>query len=244
MDEKVKFRLYRMSVWSGLVVLVAAIVSFSFVAPLTPPPSPTANAQEIAQFLTQNRTGILWATVIMGLFVPFFYAFAVITSLQIRRIEGGWGLLSMIQLTTAVVAPTGWLYPLAVLATAAYRPGRSPDLMLLLSDQFWLTYVGIAVIFVFNLASIGLAAFVDKRPNPVFPRWFGYLNFILGIALLPGVFVYVASDGPFAWNGLFTNIIPSIAFLIWKIAMIVVLLKAVKSEERETLGSQALPATA
>jgi hypothetical protein len=90
-------------------------------------------------------------------------------------------------------------------------------------------------------ASIGLAAFVDKRPNPVFPRWFGYLNFILGIALLPGVFVYVASDGPFAWNGLFTNIIPSIAFLIWKIAMIVVLLKAVKSEERETLGSQAFP---
>lgn len=45
--------------------------------------------------------------VIMGLFASIFYAFAVIISLQIRRIEGGWGLLSMIQLTTAVVAPTG-----------------------------------------------------------------------------------------------------------------------------------------
>lgn len=244
MDEKVKFRLYRMSVWCGVVVLIAALASFSFVAPLTPPPSPTANAQEIAQFLTEHRTGILWAVVIMGLFVPFFYAFAVITSLQMRRIEGGWGLLSMVQLMTAVVAPTGWLYPLAVLATAAYRPGRDPELMLLLSDQFWLTYVGIAVIFVFNLASIGLAALVDRRPNPVFPRWFGYLNFILGLLLLPGVFVYVATDGPFAWNGLFTNIIPSIAFLIWKIAMIVVLLRAVKSEERETLEGKAVPALA
>jgi hypothetical protein len=240
MDERVKFRLYRMSVWCGVLVLVAATVAFSVVGGLTPPPSPTASAEEIAQFLTENRTGILWAVVIMGLAVPFFYAFAVVTSLQMRRIEGGWGLLSMVQLTTAVVAPTGWVYPLAVLATAAYRPGRDPDLMLLLSDQFWLTYVGIAVIFVFNLASIGVAALVDRRAEPVFPRWFGYLNFILGALLLPGVFVYVASDGPFAWNGLFTNIIPSIAFIIWKIAMIVVLLRAVKSEERETLEDKAV----
>jgi hypothetical protein len=239
-DESVKFRLYRMSVWCGVLVLIAAIVAFSVVGKLTPPPSPTANAQEIARFLAENRTGILWAVVIMGLFVPFFYAFAVITSLQIRRIEGGWGLLSMVQLTTAVVAPTGWVYPLAVLATAAYRPGRDPNLVLLLSDQFWLTYVGIAVIFVFNLVSIGVAALVDRRAEPVFPRWFGYLNFVLGIALLPGVFVYVASDGPFAWNGLFTNIIPSVAFIIWKIAMIYVLLKAVKSEEREALNNKAV----
>ena len=245
MDDRVKFRLYRMSVWSGLVVLIAATVSFSVVSGLTPPPSPTLNAQEMAQFLTEHRSGILWATVIMGLFTPFFYAFAVVTSLQMRRIEGGWGLLSMIQLTTAVVAPTGWLYPLAVLATAAYRPDRDPNLMLLLSDQFWLTYVGIAVIFVFNLASIGISALVDRRAEPVFPRWFGYLNFILGLLLLPGVFVYVASDGPFAWNGLFTNVIPSIAFVIWKIAMIYVLLRAVKSEERETLENKAaVPALA
>lgn len=244
MDEKVKFRLYRMSVWCGVLVLIAATVAFSVVGHLTPPPSPTAGADEIAKFLADNRSGILWATVIMGLFVPFFYAFAVITSLQIRRIEGGWGLLSMVQLTTAVVAPTGWVYPLAVLATAAYRPGRDPQLVLLLSDQFWLTYVGIAVIFVFNLASIGVAALVDRRSEPVFPRWFGYLNFILGLLLLPGVFVYVATDGPFAWNGLFTNIIPSIAFIIWKIAMIYVLLRAVKQEERETLGAPVVPAAA
>jgi hypothetical protein len=232
-DDSVKFRLYRMSVWCGVVVLVAFTVAFTVVGKLTPPVSPTASAGEVTDFLTRNRTGILWAVVVMGVFAPFFYPFAVITSLQMRRIEGGWGLLSMVQLTTAVVAPTGWLYPLAVLATAAYRPGRDPQLVLLLSDQFWLTYVGVAVIFVVNVAVIGLSAFVDRRERPVFPRWFGYLNFVAAIALLPGVFVYVFTTGPLAWNGLFAMMVPAVAFLVWKVAMIVVLLRAVKSEEQE-----------
>ncbi|MFI6407509.1 hypothetical protein [Streptomyces sp. NPDC050548] len=241
MDEKVKFRLYRMSVWCGVVVLVANTFAFSVVGKLTPPISPTASPQQVADFLTDHRTGILWAAVIMGVFAPFFYAFAVVTSLQIRRIEGGWGLLSMIQLTTAVVAPTGWVYPLAVLATAAYRPHRDPALMQLLSDQFWLTYVGVAVIFVINVAVIGLSAYLDRRPEPVFPRWFAWLNFVLAIAFFPGVFVYVATDGPFAWDGVFTVVVPSVAFVIWKIAMIIVLLRAVKSEEREVLGEREQP---
>ncbi|MFJ9244902.1 hypothetical protein [Streptomyces sp. NPDC101776] len=150
----------------------------------------------------------------------------------------------MIQLTTAVVAPTGWVYPLAVLAvlaTAACRPHRDPALMQLLSDQFWLTYVGVAVIFVVNVAVIGLSALLDRRPEPVFPRWFAWLNFVLAIAFFPGVFVYVATDGPFAWDGVFTVVVPSVVFVVWKIAMIVLLLRAVRSEEREALGERELP---
>jgi hypothetical protein len=241
-DDKVKFRLYRLSVWCGVAVLVAFTVAFTIVGKLTPPISPTATADQVAGFLAQNRSGILWAVVIMGVFAPLFYPFAVVTSLQMRRIEGGWGLLSMVQLTTAVVAPTGWLYPMAVFATAAYRPGRDPQLVLLLSDQFWLTYVGIAAIFVVNVAVIGVSALVDRRPKPVFPRWFGWLNIVAAVALLPGVFVYVSSDGPFAWNGLFAMIIPSVAFLVWKVSMLIVLFRAVKSEELE--AREAVAATA
>ncbi|MCX4815206.1 DUF4386 domain-containing protein [Streptomyces sp. NBC_01239] len=235
MDEKLKFRLYRFSVWCGLAVMVANTVAFSVLGHLTPPPSPSDSPQQIAAFLVEHRTGILWAVVLMGLVVPLFYPFAVITSLQMRRIEGGWGLLSMVQLTTGVVAPTGWLYPLAVLATAAYRPDRDPKLMQLLSDQFWLTYVGVAVIFTVNVWSIGVAALVDRREKKIFPRWFGWLNIVLGLVFLPGVFCYAVTSGPFAWNGFFPLYVPSIAFIVWKISMLVILMRAVKSEERETL---------
>lgn len=238
MDMRTKFRLHRMSVWAGVVVLIANLVAFFIVGKLFPPISPTATATEVTAFLTENRSGILWAVVIMGIFAPFFYAFAVITSLQIKRIEGGWGILSMLQLVTAIVAPTGWVYPMAVLATAAYRADRNPELILMMSDQFWLTYVGVAVIFVLNVAVIGVAALVDHRVKPVFPRWFGYMNLFLAVTFFPGVFVYLVTDGPLAWNGLFALWIPACAFPIWKISMIYCLLKAVKSEEQEALAAE------
>lgn len=239
MDLKTKFKLHRMSVWAGLVVMVGSLVAYFIVGKLFPPISPTSTAVEVSAFLTENRTGILWAVVIMGLIAPLFYAFAVVTSLQMKRIEGGWGILTMIQLTTAVVAPTGWVYPLAVLATAAYRPERDPELMLMMSDQYWLTYVGVAVIFSLNIVSIGLAAIADKRANPIFPRWFGYFNFFMALAFLPGVFIYLFTEGPLAWNGLFALWIPACAFPVWKIMMVIFLLKAVKSEEKEAYAEEA-----
>lgn len=246
-DTKLKFRLYRVSAWCGVVVMVTSLVAYFFLGRLFPPVAPTDSAEEVQQFLVDNQVGVQWAIVLMGIIAPLFYLFAVVTSLQIRRIEGGWGLLSMVQLTTAVVAPTGWVYPLAVLGTAVYRPERSADLVLLLSDQYWLTYVGVAVIFVLNIASIGFAALIDRREEPVFPRWFAYLNFFMALTFLPGVFVYAFPDGPLAWNGLFALWIPACMFPAWKIVMIWGLLRAIKQEEREEtaeLAGAAVPAAA
>ncbi|MDQ0473951.1 hypothetical protein [Labrys wisconsinensis] len=233
LDPKIKFRLYRFSVWSGLIVVLGSLLAFSIIAPLMPPPPPSFGAKEIAAFMVENRSRILWATVATGYFAPFFYFFAVITSQQMSRIEGGWGILSYLQLTTAVVAPTGWIYPMAMLATAAYRPDRDPALVLLMSDFYWLTYVGVAFIFSINIAVIGLSALWDRRANPVFPKWFGYANLVFAVIFAPGCLVYPYTEGPFAWNGLFTFGIPSIAFLFWKAMMIVYLLRAVRSEEKE-----------
>ncbi|MQB07888.1 hypothetical protein DXT91_28005 [Agrobacterium tumefaciens] len=228
-----KYRLYRFSVWCGAIVLLANTVAFFFLGRLFPPPDPAWGTTEIVAFFTENRERILWSVITMAFFAPFFYFFAVITSLQIKRVEGEFGLLSFIQLTTGIVAPTGWVYPMSVLATAAYRPDRSPELVLAMSDQFFLTFVGVAFIFSINIWSIGMAALADRREKPVFPRWFGYANFLLALVFAPGIFVYAFTDGPLAWNGLFALWIPASAFPIWKIMMIVYLLKAVRSEEEE-----------
>ena len=60
--------------------------------------------------------------------------------------------------------------------------------------------VGNACIFVLQVWSIGYAALVDDRAKPVFPRWFGYLNLVLGVLLIPGAFVFLTKTGPFAWK--------------------------------------------
>jgi hypothetical protein len=233
LDPKVKFFLYRFSVWCGLFVVVGNTLAFNIWGNIFPPPDPHWGAARVTQFILNNRQGILWGVVLMGFVAPFFYFFSVITSLQMRRIEGGMGLLSYVQLTTAVVAPTGWVYPLAVLATAAYRQDRNPDLILALSDQYYLTMIGVAFIFSINIASIGLAAVFDRRANPVFPKWFGYANLVFAVIFAPGIFIYAYLDGPLAWNGFYALKLPMYAFPLWKAMMIWGLLRAIRSEEAE-----------
>ncbi|WP_202970088.1 hypothetical protein [Pararhizobium polonicum] len=233
LDPALKYRLYRFSVWCGVIVLIASTVAFFFLGKLFPPPDPSWGTTEITAFFTENRTRIIWSVIMMAFFAPFFYFFAVITTLQIKRIEGELGLLSLVQLTTGVIAPTGWVYPMSALATGTFRPERNPELLLLISDQFFLTLVGVAFIFSLNLVSIGIAALADRREKPVFPRWFGYANLFMALLFAPGIFVYAFHDGPLAWNGLFALWIPACTFPVWKIMMIVGLLRAVKSEEAE-----------
>jgi len=192
------------------------------------------------EFILGNREKILWSVVLMGFVAPFFYFFAVVTSLQMRRCEGGMGLMSYVQLTSGVVAPTGWVYPLAVLAVAAYRKNRSPEIIYMLSDQYYLTMIGVAFIFSINIASIGLAALFDRREKPVFPRWWGWAQLVFAAVFAPGVFVYAFQTGPLAWNGTFALWLPNYAFLFWKIMTIWGLLRAINSEEREEREAAAL----
>ncbi|MBK3572879.1 hypothetical protein JHN63_03375 [Streptomyces sp. MBT65] len=242
MRQDLHFRLERISAWCGFVLLLGFAVAFS-VGHLITPMDPTENAQGVVEFLTDHQTGILACAAIMVLVVPFEYPFVVVTSMQMRRIEGGWGLLSMIQLLTGVVAPIGFFFPIAILAAAAYRPeSHSPDVLYAMSDIYWLMLVGNACIFVLQVWSIGYAALVDDRAKPVFPRWFGYLNLVLGVLLIPGAFVFLTKTGPFAWNGLLANVLPTVVYFIWKIATPIVLLRAVKSEEEEAAATAVEPA--
>ncbi|MER5754541.1 hypothetical protein [Streptomyces sp. NPDC002088] len=239
MEHARYMRLQRGSAWCGFVLFVGFLAAYS-VGNLLSPMDPTMTAKDAVDFLTDNQTGILTAVAIMVLMVPFEYPFVVVTSLQMRRIEGGWGLLSMTQVLTGVVAPIGFFFPLAILSAAAYRPeAHSPDVLLAMTDTFNLMYVGNACIFVLQVWSIGYAALIDRRAKPIFPRWFGWLNIVLGIVLIPGAFVYLNKTGPFAWNGAFAYMLPSVAYFIWKVATPTLLLRAIKHEEAETAGQRA-----
>lgn len=247
MKKSVYFRLQRWSAWSGFLVLVLMLTAYG-VGHLLSPMSPTMSQGEIVDFLVENQHGILLCVAIMVLTVPFEYPYVVVTSMQMKRVEGGWGWLSMVQLTTGVVAPTGFFYPLAILAAAAYRPeSHSPDVLSAMTDIFWLMYVGNACIFVLQVWSIGFASYFDQRAKPIFPRWYAHLSMLLGVLLISGAFVFLNKTGPFAWNGILAQGIPALAYLVWKVATPLVLLKAIKGEEAELAEKDTVevePATA
>jgi hypothetical protein len=98
---------------------------------------------------------------------------------------------------------------------AAYRPDRGADFIYLMNDLAWLQLIGGVSMFLALPLSLGVAAFVDNRERPVFPRWAGYFNIWVCVLIIPDQLLFFFHTGPFAWNGVFGLWIPVVSFFGW-----------------------------
>ncbi len=89
--------------------------------------------------------------------------------------------------------------------------------------------------FMQNIA-IAAAILTDKSANPIFPRWVAYMNIWVSLAYIPGGLLPFFKSGPFAWNGILVFWLAGSVFIIWFVAMTVMLLKAIKRQEREAVA--------
>jgi hypothetical protein len=225
-------KLQRISAWGGIAMLALFFVFFMLIANLIPPLSPTASAQEIADFLTANklrvRVGVAFTLLAACVALPWLATIC----LRVRRVEGKWGVLSVTQIFAGVIFVPGFLFPLMVLSAAAFRPEeRDPQITQALNDVFWLMFVGIVGTLIVQALVLMTASFVDRTEPGTFPRWFGYLNAWYAILAVPGGAVMIFNDGPLAWNGIFAFWVPLVAFSVWMIAVTVVLIQSISAEQ-------------
>jgi hypothetical protein len=225
-------KLQRLAVWCGVATLALFFVFFALLGGLIPPLSPTASATEIAQFFIDNKLRIRLGLALSLLFMVFFIPFLATLCLRIRQIEGRWGVLAITQIFSGVIFVPGFLFPMMILAAAAYRPEQRPvEITQALNDVFWLMFVGIVGSLVLQAGTLAVATFIDRHQPPVLPRWYGYLNIWYVVLATPGGAVMVFNDGPLAWNGVFAFWIPLVAFSAWIIASVVVLLGSIAAQE-------------
>ncbi len=112
----------------------------------------------------------------------------------------------------------------------AFRPDRDPNLMLLMNDFGWFSFM-MPFMFIFLQAiAVGLAIISDKNARPVFPRYVAYLNFFFALILVPGGLVTYFKSGPFAWDGFVAWWIGGVGFFGWYIVMFIYTLKAIKQQ--------------
>jgi hypothetical protein len=228
----VDLKLQRIAAWGGIAMLTLFFVFFMLIAGLIPPLSPTASAQSVADFLIANklrvRVGLAFSLLAACVALPWLATIC----LRVRRVEGKWGVLSVTQIFGGVIFVPGFLFPMMVMAAAAFRPEqRDPQITQALSDVFWLMFIGIVGTLVVQALVLTTASFIDRTEPGTFPRWFGYLNAWYALLALPGGAVMVFNDGPLAWNGVFAFWIPLVAFSVWMIAVTVVLLQSISAEQ-------------
>lgn len=204
----------RASVWSGPL-----FIAFFFGAVLLcgwiPAPPPDQAAEAVVAMYRENLDRIRMGSVLLAAAGFWQGIWAGVMSTQLRRIEGENRLWTYTQLAAGGVGLLVVIIPAFAFATAAYDLDRHPDITQMLHQFGWLTLVGIGWSIILQAIAVGVAVLCDPRPQPLFPRWFGWWNLWVAFGLLPGPFVVFFNVGAFAWNGLAVFWLPANVFFLW-----------------------------
>src|SRR5262245_34825835 len=218
-------------------MIVLWVLSWVFLARFIPPPSPLKTPLEVVDFYDDKIDGIRFGMVITMFASALLVPFASVIAAQMKRIEGPRSVLTYTQLVSAGLLSLEFIIPLMVFQTAAYRlDTESARLIQMLNDMGWLMFVGVISSAVVQIASIGLVMLMDHDER-VFPRWAGYFNLWVALLISPAGIIVFFKHGPFAWNCLIGFFLPLTAFAAWITVMVVILLRAIKSDEAAELGT-------
>lgn len=218
-------------VWCGPVFAVIFFIGM-LLAGLLPPPGPTRSAAQVAAFYRGNPTEIRLGLMIMmlaaGLTIPFTAALAIL----MRRIEGRECPMTIVQVIGGALGAVAILVPVFLFTAAAFRPGRSPELIQALDDAAWLPFVMNYPPALLQVLSVAVVILLDRSRTPIFPRWVGYYNIWVAVAFIPGGLATFFQHGVFAWNGLLAFWLAAVEFGSWYVVMAVAMRRAVRGVPR------------
>ncbi|OMC33138.1 hypothetical protein A5742_14695 [Mycolicibacterium fortuitum] len=230
MEESSISRMRSFGAWSGLVYVALVFGGWAVVGKfLLPPLKPSAPADQIVVFYQENTTMIRIGMLIVMLAALVAIPFCSMVTGIVGEIERRRGMLTYSVLLGGAGLVVLTFYPAIFWLVAAFRPDRDPALTQLMNDLAWLQFVGGITIFLSLPLGVAIAAFTDKSPNPVFPRWMGYFNAWVVALIVPDQLIFFFHSGPFAWNGLFGLWVPAGVFGLWFIVTSIVVVRHYKN---------------
>jgi hypothetical protein len=224
----------RLCVWCGPVLLLVYFIGFWPIAHFIPPPSPLLSAESIAQMYVEHANQIRVGLVV-GLFaVCFIIPWVSALTVQLRRIEGRHSPGAYSLLALMVLVPVVFIIPMMIFLIATYRPEtRSAEITSTLNDAGWLFFVMTVFPGPPMMLSFAIPVLRDRRANPVFPRWAGYLSIWAEFMFIPGALAVFVKSGPLAWNGVLAFYVPLFTFAIWMLVLSKLMLDAIAAQARE-----------
>lgn len=227
-------------VWSAVAFFFFWLVGFAFLAQWIPPLAPSDNAEQIANLFRTRTYPIMAGMVLMVIGSALYLPWTALLSDFIREVEGPSRFLSGTQLAAGVMSASTFFLPALIWAAAAFRPARNPEITQALVDLGWLLFITPIVPFIVQYLTLAAAIFTDRRSEPTFPRWVGYLQVWISITFLPAFAAYFMKTGPLAWNGILVWWIPFAAFTTWFAIMITLARRAVLQGARRQADTAAL----
>jgi hypothetical protein len=223
-------RTQQMALWTTGVSLVVLLIAYAAFPGFWPPMSPQMSADEVATFYRDNTALIRFSMVTFNLFgIMLLPMFGVIV-VQMKRITTQNQVFAYVFLSATVSSSTIFALADVFFATAAFRPNRDPEIVLVLNDLGWLVFVAPVGMALVQLAMLALAIHFDNGPSPIFPRWVGYFAVAVAVAMAPSALSVAFDSGPFAWNGVISFWLRNIAFGSFIVVMLIVLRKVIHQQ--------------
>lgn len=219
--------------WMTPAVGVVLLIAFGSFPGFFPPMSPEMTADQVAAFYAHHTTMIRFSMITYNLFAIMLMPLFALIVVQMKRMATPNQVLAYSYLTAAVSGAT--LFALADIfwLAAAFRPERNPQLIMLLNDLAWITFIApVGMVVVQNLC-LALAIYLDARPQPVFPRWVAAFSVAVAAAMTPAACAAIFRSGPLAWNGAVSFWLRIGAFALYVAVMFVVLRAPIKRQAAE-----------
>ena len=224
--ETMNHKILKLCAWSGIMFVVLIGLGFGVMASFVPPPSPADTAAQTAQFFIEHKQGVRFGMIVSMVASSLLLPYAVAMTIHMRRIEGPFPALAMIELGMGALFVLEFIYLLFFWQAATFRVERAPELIQLLNDMAWIPFIGISSTLIMQAMVFGWAILIDKRPTTIFPRWVGFFNLWAGVMYVPGTFNVFFLTGPLAWDGWLAFYLPIVVFVLWMIVNSIYLAKA------------------
>ncbi|MEM8562513.1 MAG: hypothetical protein AAGF57_09785 [Pseudomonadota bacterium] len=219
----------RICIWSGplfAVIMLACLFALGFI-----PPLPAAlDATQVADHYDGNRILFRVGGTVMMQASVLVLLWTIAVSVQLRRVEQGPPILSIIQLVFGVCANFLFTFVAAAWSLAAFRPEREPTEIQLLTDLGWFLLVMPVALLTLQALAIGVAILSDRNARPLFARWVGYFNIWTAILFLPGALITFFKSGPFSWDGVLVFWLALTIFVAWICVMAFAVNRAIGTE--------------
>lgn len=214
------------------VFIVLYLVGFVGLSGFVPPLSPTLTGAELAQLFEHHRNAIRGGQLLCLVAASLYLPWCAVMSVQMARVEGEFPVLAWLNFGGALLLVAFFFLCSMLWEVAAYRPDVDPQMLRMLNDFSWLTFVMVYPEYVVQLVAIAVVGFMDKRPRPLLPRWACFVTLWVALAGVGGGFATFFTTGAFAWNGLIGFWVPVAFFLLWLVFVIFpCLLRAARNDD-------------
>lgn len=228
LDQYISF--WSIPVFYSLFGLV--FVPLSWMMPPRPPDMPL---EDVVAFM--QSPNLLTASTILILVLGLSAVANASYAIQIRRMSVSPVFRYAFLAGSMVGAIVGCLFPMFCFGLGAFRPGYDPEILAMLYDFGYLSFIGSLGCFCLNWMLLSLSILLDK--NNILPKWLGYYTIWQYVTELFATTVWIARSGPFAWDGELAFWFNMVIYVPWQFIVYYCVYRAIRNQPESELDNAA-----